>query len=333
MVPSKIDPLDWKTIINRIERGQCIPFLGAAANITSDAHKYEGLPLGNEVALYMVEEILESKITDLDDLKNIDTFKRLSESVRYKALARVAFQDLGRVALHVKHGTDFEIFTGLLKELIPDTKRTPSMLLETLARIPSLGLIVTTNYDNLMEAALEQSGQSWARVIQRIRGFDKDAQEKVRDKMRNPETRIVYKIHGTFHEEELDAGGGRDDEDEAFSQLIITEDDYIQFLSILGEKSEELEGVPKPIREKMVYSTLLFLGYSLEDWDFRTLFKGLIENLPRHKKRNSFAIQKDPSDFWVGFWARKDVKIYNMDLYDFAGELKARCMAAGLYKE
>lgn len=77
----------------------------------------------------------------------------------------------------------------------------------------------------------------------------------------------------------------------------------------------------------MSASTLLFLGYSLEDWDFRTIFKGLIETLDRREQYRSFAIQEDPSSFWCEYWESKKVTIYNVDLYEFAQELAQRAQA------
>jgi hypothetical protein len=50
----------------------------------------------------------------------------------------------------------------------------------------------------------------------------------------------------------------------------------------------------------------------------------LIETLSQHGQLKSFAIQKDPSDFWVKFWEDKGVVIYNVDLYEFAAELEKR---------
>src|SRR5262249_31471720 len=129
---------------------------------------------------------------------------------------------------------------------------------------------------------------------------------------------IIYKIHGTFLDE--DPGAKRQDKD-PLSRVVITEEDYIEFLTLVGQSAG---GIPPLIKSKMTYSTLLFLGYSLEDWDFRTIFKGLIEPLEPHIQRKSFAIQKDPSDFWVDFWDRKGVVIYNIDLYEFAEELEQR---------
>ena len=80
-------------------------------------------------------------------------------------------------------------------------------------------------------------------------------------------------------------------------------------------------GVPSLIKERMADSTLLFLGYTLEDWDFRTIFKGVVGTLPEHEKLRSFAIQKSASEFWTKLWGKQQVEIYDVDLHDFAGEL------------
>jgi hypothetical protein len=106
--------------------------------------------------------------------------------------------------------------------------------------------------------------------------------------------------------------------------VIVTEEDYIQFLTVVGR---EIGGIPTYIKRLIQQGTLLFLGYSLEDWDFRTIFKGLVEVLQPEIRNRAFAFQKDPPDFWVDFWEKKDVAIYNVDFYEFADELQQRVMA------
>jgi hypothetical protein len=347
MASTKIDELDWLTIIGRIEKGLCVPFLGAAANVTSD--KYEGLPLGADLALHMIGTITDKDVeeikTELKELKNIGVIKKLLDSPDYNGLARLALQDLTRVAMLVRYKTDFDMFISLLKSFVPDTKREPSALLNTLARIPMLKLIVTTNYDRLMERALDEANEHPEVIVQRLRGFNDEEQEEVRTQMIKPDARIIYKMHGTFLEEKAkddeagvthENGGQREavtldgNESELAAQLIIGEDDYIQFLTVIGKAKV---GVPDPIKARITDSTLLFLGYGLEDWDFRTIHKGLIETLPVQRKRRSFAIQKDPSELMVRFWEKKEVQIYNMDLYEFSEQLKDRCQKAQLYKD
>ena len=137
-------------------------------------------------------------------------------------------------------------------------------------------------------------------------------------------TTIVYKIHGSFPKDEATAAdpertmktktGGA-------SSLIITEEDYIQFMTIIG-KSEG--GIPNKISKSMVKGTMLFLGYGLEDWDFRTIYKGLIESQKNDDGRTAFAIQWQPSPFWEDYWKQKGVFIYHYDIHHFAEELKEK---------
>jgi len=79
--------------------------------------------------------------------------------------------------------------------------------------------------------------------------------------------------------------------------------------------------VPPRIITELVASSLLFLGYSLEDWDFRVLHKSLIGSLPWHASRKSIAIQKASAEYWRNYWIEKKVRIFEIDLYDFVDQL------------
>jgi hypothetical protein len=243
---------------------------------------YKGLPLGADVAGELVKQI---------------QFKGANA------------KDLARVALQYEFETDRPYLINMLKTILPDLKCTPSPLLEILARLP-FKLIITTNYDRLLERALEK--QDFKPIFQSAKGFEDTPETKKQfEELEEYSGLMIYKILVTFLDKVL---GPAQLEDEELSPLIITEDDYIEFLTVVG-------------KDKDIPSTLLFLGYSLEDWDFRTIYKGLIEPLPKHQARKSFAIQKDPSEFWVEFWQKKGVEIYNLDLYDFAEQLEESYLA------
>jgi hypothetical protein len=285
MAETVIKPIHLNLIVDRVHEGRCVPFLGAAANVKSDKLNYAGLPLGVDVANEL--------------LKEIDNFKGRDP------------KDLARVSLQYAFEADRPKLLKRLREILPDEQRQPSLLLKVLARLP-LGLVVTTNYDRLMELAL-QGIKEFKPIIQRAEGFPNTPETRARfEELEGYKGLILYKIHGSF----LDLVNGDD-----LSPLIITDEDYVQFLTVVGQENI---GIPRLIQKKLVPSTLLFLGYSLEDWDFRTIYKGIIEPLPKHQARKSFAIQKDPSEFWVRFWGDKKVEIYNVDLYEFAEQLKAR---------
>lgn len=484
-MPDKILPLHWNMIVERIDKGLCVPFLGAGVNAKYPG--YEGLPLGGDVALRLLEEMLGMHAGTLADLPHAVRFQtlagyrertedalrelagllrdaqqpydpaRLQEIIKsilpddqddllayvitnknleqYREFTRVALQDLARVALRYRwQAAEIDFFIAKLKTIIPDVERKPSALLRRLAALP-FELIVTTNYDRLMERALElfvpddlkdggrlalklrqdtQDPKSPAThlresfsaemlaalaafdgaqpapdsfrqslveeinlviqekslyhlddeellrdltdediklevaarpqshlhvrrnrqllektypeeiaphvkpyevVVQPIKGFRGREQNDTRDTLADHDDLILYKLHGSFTDERLD------DEDR---RPVITEEDYIEFLTFIGGKGE---GIDPLITAKIQDSTLLFLGYSLEDWNFRALFKGLIEKLMPSQMRLSFAIQKDPSDFWIKFWERKNVVIYNVDLHEFAEELEEKYRA------
>ena len=125
---------------------------------------------------------------------------------------------------------------------------------------------------------------------------------------RDPEPAIVYKIHGSFSD---DAAG-----------LVVSEDDYVQFLATMSAGGKR--GMPRLISQMVVDSSLLLLGYGLEDWDFRTIYKALIEGLPRDERWMSYAVQREPTPLWVDFWAGKGVRIFDHDLVDLANDLRLK---------
>ena len=233
-------------------------------------------------------------------------------------------RNLARVSLHHERTNDRDFLRARLKEIIPDAACTPSPLLRTIARLP-FKLIVTTNYDRLLERALVDAGRTFRLIVQTATGAQ-DAPTNAEWTAIPPEQRplLIYKIHGTFLERERDP---RAPIPVDRSPLVVTEDDYIDFICALGD--EEL-GVPQVVRAEMSFSTLLFLGYSLEDWDFRALYKSLVmTELTPNGTRKSVAIQKGASDEWTKFWVKKGVDIYDVHVYEFAERLAAATNGGG----
>jgi hypothetical protein len=342
MATNALDYDDWKLIIDRICDGACVPFLGAGVNVSSSSGEYQGLPLGGDLSLRMVERWMDLQGIDLEQLTKLQAHEKILASPLYedyKDLTRMGLFNLSRVALHVQVRQDYGILIKYLRELIPEAKCQPSPLLRTLAKLPSpvkptsppFQLIVTTNYDRLMERALEtqgykedkeddegKGGKSYKVVIQPIKGFDAKPQKKLENELAVYQGIVVYKIHGSFVDTKEDTPSIVQKKKDA---VVVTEEDYIEFLlTVMKPKA----GIPQLIKAKLVGSTVLFLGYSLEDWDFRTLFKGLIEVLPDRDQLRSYAIQHKAPDFWVDFWAKKNVRIRNVDLYEFAKDLRQR---------
>lgn len=284
-----VDALLVEAIKKAVRKGRCVPFLGAAANYKCAG--YDGLPLGLEVS----EALADALARQLDPPAIADK------------------KNLPRVSLMFERKVFRATLIENLKELIPDQEREPSRLLKVLASLP-LSLYVTTNYDRLLERALAHRNPIViVQTIDSLQGGEEVTQWAA-DVAANPDDHrpLIYKIHGTFLEPDgLDR-----------SPLIITEDDYIDFLTLLNTEKHPL---PREITARLANSTLLFLGYSLEDWDFRVLYKSMLNADDEPFRPASYSVQKDPPPYWIDFWKTKKVNIINSDIYEFTDALADAC--------
>jgi hypothetical protein len=304
---------DWELIAPRLKEGQCVAFLGAGANVGPEGEG-GGLPLGGDVAKKLVEALTKVKVGEFKRLTDIEPYTALKN---HGELLRLGLQDLPRVAFYVQLRRDGAFLMKNLRTILNEEGCRPSPIVRTLARLP-FKLIVTTNWDNLMERALDCviGREAYVRVVQPMTGFNDLEQVELRKTLdAAPEKLVLYKIHGSFA-----APGG--DDGAAAGDVVVTEDDYIKSLAIAGLHDR---GMPTVIASLLKTSTILYLGYSLEDWDFRTIFKSLLEPLERDEQYQSFAFQRYPSSHWVKFWAKRGVSILDLDLSEFATELEEHC--------
>jgi hypothetical protein len=185
-------------------------------------------------------------------------------------------------------------------------------LIEEIDNRPKSNEGVRKNREVLEQAFSEEikpHKRSYEVLVQPIHGFKGADENDARKALSESDSVILYKLHGSFS----DAKPTKD------SRPVVTEEDYIEFLTFVGANGE---GIDNQIKEKIKDSTLLFLGYSLEDWNFRALFKGLVEKVTPEERPLSYAIQKEPSEFWKDFWREKSVRIFDVDLQVFANELE-----------
>ena len=72
--------------------------------------------------------------------------------------------------------------------------------------------------------------------------------------------------------------------------MVLTEDDYLEFLVRMNRDASE--PLLPPVIRTAFKDSLLFVGYSLSDWSFRVLFRGLIGSLPAGLGNLSIAVQR-----------------------------------------
>jgi hypothetical protein len=232
-------------------------------------------------------------------------------------------QDLARLALELDVRLGRPSLNRFLVEAIPDQDYEPSPLLRALARLP-FRLIITTNYDRLMEKALEdenkvrrEEGREEKDFMVVTHQYEVGFATTMNEVLSAYEGLVLYKIHGSLSEH-LPGVGEANEETNSLEKLIITEDDYIEFLTIISDAERT---VPPWVKRHLQHSTLLFFGYSLEDWDFRVIYKSLIESLLRDQKERSYAFQRNPQRYWRDFWYGKGITICDMNHYVFAADL------------
>ena len=153
-------------------------------------------------------------------------------------------------------------------------------------------LVLTTNYDDLVERALDGRRRAVRRRL--VRGEARAARraasctgapdgEACRSSSRTStpgsplaERPVILKLHGA-----IDRADSRRD------SYVITEDSYIDYL--VGSDVGQADPVPRSLRT-MTDSHFLFLGYSMRDWNLRVILK---PDLGRAAARlKSWAVQR-----------------------------------------
>jgi hypothetical protein len=122
----------------------------------------------------------------------------------------------------------------------------------------------------------------------------------------------LYKMHGS-----VSAKAQTEPDD-----IIITEDDYIDFINNTGGSSSPYF---PPTSLNLAFKTrrFLFLGYSLTDWNFRAFLRVLeVRNaLSGNARKRHWAIQKAPSVIEKALWRHRNVSLYDGDLLVFLKQL------------
>lgn len=170
-----------------------------------------------------------------------------------------------------------EIATDLDYPSFPDGEEDPLLLL---ARLP-LPIYITTGYSDFLERALLKAGKTPRRQICFYNGQKTEEISKhLPDPKYNPDSDnpAVYYLFGM---------------EEYKQNLVLSEDDHLDFLmtarSLMGGQD-----FPSHLSLAFSQSKLLVLGYSLRDWDFRTLFRLILASRPSNNAQQSIAIQFKP---------------------------------------
>ena len=310
----------YSIAVRGLRNGWVVPVLGAGANRAGRPKGQDWsfgspyLPDGGELAEYLADEF-DDYDGDPRDLIRISQYVAVvggGTGPLYKTLHPVFDRDYAITPLH-------EFLAHL-----------PGALREA-GKLRSYPLVLTTNYDDLLERAFERAGESfdvvWYIADGEARGkfwrrppdgeprqIDQPEEYDGLDLEQRP---VILKIHGAVDR----LARERD-------SYVITENNYIDYLSqgdIAGQ-------IPMTLRERMADSHFLFLGYSMRDWNLRVILNRIwgAEELDL----KSWAVQREPDDpiakkIEETLWDdRGDVELLYVPLREYIERLSSEVLGA-----
>ena len=338
----------WVPLAQLMLKGTLVPFLGAgASSFHADSASNEaagrGPPTGRKLLdLLALEAELEIQCGQCEQC--VRPTHSLAQVASY--YARVE---------HTRRSLD-----GRIENLIGDFTFRPNPLHRLLARVARQRtmLVITTNYDTLLETAFDDAGAAYEVVataadLLAYNGLEKDARDPLapsdgieagaiyrRFSGSNQfvavepasisadlnERSLIYKVHGSVPSEAGWRGG-----------YLIAEEDYVRFLGRMDEphicpfsiRNRLRKKVPLPGGEKALVHSLLFLGYDLGDWNLRVLLDGLGVGRGGPDERH-YAILRNPDRVVERLFGKRNIAVRNADLNDMVHELEETLTSLGL---
>ncbi|MDR5753004.1 CHAT domain-containing protein [Caballeronia sp. LZ024] len=275
----------WRALALDIQYGECVPVLGPGL--------IEGL-LGStrDVARQWAERYeFPLAPRDRDDLAQVAQYLAYHQSKRFAieelrrelvALIRDSYQD---ELQHIAETTSVDWRTGdvnvgqldklisaLGKEMRQKDPRDPHKLLATLP----FKIFINANRDNLLRDALIEQGKTpqvclctWIVSNGVPHVFGDPLPQIFTPSDMQP---LIFQVFGNL---------------EYPASLVLTEDDYFEFLIAVTRNEKDREvSVPPVVWQELTLSGLLLLGFQPDDWDFRVLLRGIL-------KQNGAALARD----------------------------------------
>jgi hypothetical protein len=299
--------IDWRTLIRRIKSYKFTPivsdrvFFPGPNQVIPDWAEEIDFPyaLGPHVTLAQLSQYVAA--TSRDELSAKEDFLEFSKKYLLKEV-REAYPEknvfLDTVEDELYDITFSEMASRLDYPAYEDEMDNP---LRILAELP-LPIFVTTSYYDFIEVALRAAGKEprteicyWNdELLEDVPSiFEEDA-----DYQPEVDTPLVYHINGI---------------DTHPASLVLTEDDYLDFLVKI---SRDIDVVPRRVAQAMVDSSLLLLGYRLDDWSFKVLFRGLIKSKRASRRRLSISIQMTPPGDPDSIVSKRDAEDYLKQYFD-----------------
>jgi hypothetical protein len=309
----------WPSLLHCIRQGRCTPILGPGLTESLFGSRRQ-IAQGWAETYYF-----PMAARDRENLPQVAQYLAVNQSPMFPRdeLAEHVRSEIVRI-----YGDDLpeEVRRAPLDALITAVgarQRTgnPTEAHRVLAQLP-LPIYITAEFATLLAEALHEADK--APVVELCRWNERlemlesvyDAEPAYRPEEKRP---LVYHLFGTLQEPH---------------SIVLTEDDYFDYLIGVTSNKELIPGV---VRRALADTALLFVGFRMDDWDFRVLFRSLMSQEGRGRRSGyaHVAVQIDPDEgrildperarrYLESYFGSADISIYWGSAEDFLCELWRR---------
>jgi hypothetical protein len=308
----------WPSLVRAIRKTRCTPVLGPGLTDSLIGSRKEWAQRWAEKYHFPMAA------DERDDLPQVAQYLAvnqgallLPDELREYVEDELRKQFAGRLPDEKLAGALDEILTAVGSRMREENEADPHRVLAEL----SLPIYITTHPANLLAAALTAEGKQPVVELCRWRddiAWPSSIYDTEPDYRPSPQRPLVFHLFGHLSHPE---------------SLVLTEDDYFDYL--IGITSNK-NLIPAPVLRALTDASLLFLGFRVDEWEFRVLFRSIMNRQGGLRRSNyvHVAVQIDPEEsnlleperarrYLERYFQGADISIYWGTTDDFGRELKA----------
>jgi hypothetical protein len=307
----------WPALLRHVDQGRCTPILGSG--LTDSL-----LGSNRDIARSWAETYHFPMASHAcEDLPQVSQYLAVNQDPMFP---RSELAEYLRHSIRDRYADVLPAGMQSLSDLISavGTRRRQEDLAEphrVLAQLP-LSIYITAEPHSLLVEALRDAGKDpqvelcrWNQDVEWLPSVYDD-EPTYRPGVDRP---LVYHLFGHLREPD---------------SIVLTEDDYFDYLiGVTGNK----DLIPGVVRRALADTALLFLGFRMDAWDFRVLFRRIMSQEGRGRRRRyaHVAVQIDPEEgrileperarhYLESYFQDADISIYWGSVEHFVRELQGR---------
>lgn len=311
----------WETLLENIRFEECVPFLGPGVTARL-------LPSPQDLAVSLAQKY-GYPFPDGTDLPRVAQFVATTDSTRLRRdfnrlLAEGFLGKLGLDPAGAGRRAELADIVAASDWIQRSRGLAETEIHQDLADL-GLPLYLTTNYDPFMAQALADRGRAvrqeivpWQEAVRAQAGRP----QRLLDPEPSSEQPVVVHLFGATTDP---------------MSMVLTEDDHLDFLARIARDHEYM--LTADVSQALAKSTLLFLGFRLQDLEMKVILRGLLKNLALETwDRLNVAVQLDEAqvdedrvqqvvNYFQKYFAKSKIDVFWGSVEQFVTELHDRWLA------